>query len=98
MELTLIVVLILFSIVHPGKYIPSEYTTIDHAYRQPGFRPEGASKETEEHTTAAGYSRVTLVPPPLAPPLNSNRTQAPESSVNFNDPWNNRPSPGTERY
>ena len=80
--------------------MPPEYNTIRHAYKKPGFKATVA-KEVEEEQRTAGYSRVSLVPPPLAPPPNQAAppmNHIPHSSMNFSDPWNNRPSPGADRY
>ena len=72
--------------------------TIGHAFKKPGFRPGGvaATKEVEEPPTA-GYSRVTLVPPPLNPPPHK-PSIGPDTGVAFSDPWNNRSSSSAARY
>ena len=90
-----IVVLVLANFIHPGKYLPQDYTTVSHAYKKPGFRTP-AVKVVDEAQPASGYSRVSLVPPPLQP------TGPPMSQMEnpryFTDPWSNRPSPGPERF
>lgn len=90
-----IVVLVLANFVHPGKYLPQDYTTVSHAYKKPGFRTP-AVKVVDEVQPASGYSRVSLVPPPLqptGPPMGQM-----ENPRYFTDPWSNRPSPGPERF
>ena len=70
--------------------------TIGHAFKKPDFRPKGAAKEVEKQP-AAGYSRVTLVPPPLNPqPIKTGQGQ--DTGVAFSDPWNNRSSTSAARY
>ena len=76
--------------------MPSEYMTLGHAFKKADFRPATSTKEVEEQPTA-GYSRVTLVPPPLNPPSNK-APQAQDTGVAFSDPWNNRSSTSAARY
>ena len=76
--------------------MPQDYMTIGHAFKKPGFRPAAETKEIEEQPTA-GYSRVTLVPPPLNPPTHK-PSQSQDTGVAFSDPWNNRSSSSAARY
>lgn len=89
-------ILVLFNFIHPGHHIPIEYTTVSHGYKRPGFRNVPLLKEPdEEEEPAAGYSKVSLVPPPLAPPGQSNppMQHASQSAMTFTDPWTSQPSP-----
>lgn len=99
------VTVIALSIAHPGQYMPRDYMTAFGGYKKVAFRGQSVVKMTNpSEQPTAGYSRVSLVPPPLAPPPSNNTaannppmTQV-NPSMNFSDPWNNRPSPGAERY
>ena len=93
---------IAFNITHPGTHLPHEYATVGGGYKKAGFR-QPAVKVADADQPTAGYSRVSLVPPPLAPPNNNappmkQMNTSMNTSMNFSDPWNNRPSPGAERY
>ncbi|MCJ1476129.1 hypothetical protein MMC13_004794 [Lambiella insularis] len=95
----IVFVLMVYNVAHPGRFLPSDYCTIRHGYKKPGYKGVPATKAEEDEQPAAGYSRVSLVPPPLAPPRNNAQmSQAPNSSVTFSSPWNSRPSPGADRY
>ena len=67
--------------------MPQDYTTIGHAFKKEGFRPGGTTAKEVEEQPNAGYSRVTLVPPPLNPPP-PKTGQGQDTGVAFSDPWN----------
>ncbi|MCJ1416414.1 hypothetical protein MMC32_002749 [Xylographa parallela] len=95
----IVLVLMIFNVAHPARFLPPDYCTVRHAYKKPGYKGVSTTKSEEDDQPAPGYSRVSLVPPPLAPPRNNaGMTQAPNSSVTFTSPWNSRPSPGADRY
>ena len=71
--------------------MPHDYCTFGHDFKTPGFKRTPMVKEVDSEMDSAGFSRISLVPEPLAPSGTTPALTGQRSaSMNFHDPWSSR--------